>query len=137
MKTVHWGILGTAKIAQTQLIPAIKRSRNTEVVAIASRSEKVHEIAEKLEIPKAYESYEALLNDPEIDVIYIPLPNHLHKEWITRAAQAGKHVLSEKPVTLTADEAKEVVAVCKEIMSYSWKHSCINFTRNIRGFVIF
>lgn len=71
MKTVHWGILGTAKIAQTQLIPAIKRSRNTEVVAIASRSEKVHEIAEKLEIPKAYESYEALLNDPEIDVIYI------------------------------------------------------------------
>lgn len=114
MKTVHLGILGTAKIAQTQLIPAIKRSRNTEVVAIASRSEKVHEIAEKLEIPKAYESYEALLNDPEIDVIYIPLPNHLHKEWITRAAQAGKHVLSEKPVTLTADEAKEVVAVCKE-----------------------
>lgn len=114
MNTVRWGVLSTANIAQGQLIPAIKRARNAEVQAIASRSNKVHEVAERLDIPKAYESYEELLNDPDIDVIYIPLPNHLHKEWIIKAARAGKHVLSEKPVTLTADEAREVVQVCKE-----------------------
>lgn len=112
MELIRWGILSTANIAQTQLIPAIQRSRNAEVTAIASRSEKVYEVAEKLQTPKAYESYEELLNDLEIDAVYIPLPNHMHKEWIISAAKAGKHVLCEKPVTLTADEAKEVRDIC-------------------------
>ncbi|AST93415.1 MULTISPECIES: Gfo/Idh/MocA family protein [Sutcliffiella] len=105
---IKWGILSTARIARTQFIPAIDRAENAEVVAIASRNNKVHNIARELNIPRAYESYEALLNDPDIDAVYIPLPNHLHKEWAISAIQKGKHVLSEKPATLTAEEATEI-----------------------------
>lgn len=114
MKKVRWGILSTAKIGRTQLIPAMKRASNAEVVAIASRGEKVKSVARELSIPKAYESYEQLLEDPDVDVVYIPLPNHLHKEWVMKAAKAGKHILCEKPVALTAEDAKEIVTVCKE-----------------------
>lgn len=114
MKKVRWGILSTANIAQTQFIPAIKRADNAEAVAIASRGEKVYQVAEKLNIPKAYESYEELLNDEEIEAVYIPLPNHLHKEWIVKAAHKGKHILCEKPVALTTEEAIEIAQVCKE-----------------------
>ncbi|MGY3715166.1 Gfo/Idh/MocA family protein [Sutcliffiella cohnii] len=105
---IKWGILSTARIARTQFIPAIDRAENAEVVAIASRNNKVHNIARELNIPRAYESYEALLNDPDIDAVYIPLPNHLHKEWAISAIQKGKHVLSEKPATLTVEEAMEI-----------------------------
>lgn len=114
MKKTRWGIISTAQIAKKQLIPAIQRSKNVVVAAIASRSDKVIGVADELNIPKAYKSYEDLLKDPDIDVVYIPLPNHLHKEWIVKAAEAGKHVLCEKPATLTAEEAKEAAAVCEK-----------------------
>ncbi|WP_225228672.1 Gfo/Idh/MocA family protein [Bacillus sp. PS06] len=114
MTFVKWGILSTANIAQTQLIPAIKRANNAEVVAIASRGRKAIEVAERLQIPKAYTSYEELLDDPEVDAVYIPLPNTLHKEWVKKAAERGKHVLCEKPASLTAEDTKEMVTVCHE-----------------------
>lgn len=114
MKKVKWGILSTASIAKSALIPAIKRADNAEVVVIASRGERVHSAAEECGIPIAYESYDALLQDENIDAVYIPLPNHLHKEWVIKAAEHGKHVLCEKPVALNAEEALEMVHVCKE-----------------------
>ncbi len=114
MKKVRWGVLSTANIAQTQVIPAIFRAENAEVVAIASRGSKVHAVASALHIPKAYESYEQLLNDSDIDAVYIPLPNHLHKEWVLQAARRGKHILCEKPAALTAGEAAEMVQICSE-----------------------
>lgn len=114
MSKIRWGILSTANIARTQLIPAIFRAENAEVTAIASRGPKVHEVAAGLNIAKAYESYDELLNDQEIDAVYIPLPNHLHKEWVFKAAKKGKHILCEKPIALTAEEAIEMVQICKE-----------------------
>ncbi|WKA54679.1 Gfo/Idh/MocA family protein [Planococcus shixiaomingii] len=114
MDKVRWGILGTANIARTEVIPAIVRASNAEVAAIASRSSKVYEVANELSIESAYESYDELLEDDEIDAVYIPLPNHLHKEWVFKAAQKGKHVLCEKPASLTAEEAQEMVKVCQE-----------------------
>ncbi|MEK5070958.1 Gfo/Idh/MocA family protein [Sporosarcina sp. FSL K6-1508] len=113
MDKIRWGVLSTANIAQTQVIPAIFRAENAEVVAISSRGSKVHAIASALNIPKAYESYEELLDDPEIDAVYIPLPNHLHKEWVDKAAKQGKHILCEKPAALTAIEATEMVEGCR------------------------
>lgn len=112
MNTVKWGVLSTANIAQTQLIPALKRAENAEIIAIASRGEKVHEIAERLGILKAYESYEALLTDPDVETIYIPLPNNLHKEWVIRAAKTGKHILCEKPVALHPTDLEEMITAC-------------------------
>lgn len=114
MKKIRWGVLSTAHIAQQQLIPAIFRAENAEVRAISSRSDKVHGIAAALNIPKAYESYDELLADPEIDAVYIPLPNHLHREWVFKAARQGKHILCEKPVSLTAETAAEMVSICRE-----------------------
>ncbi|MDN3449536.1 Gfo/Idh/MocA family oxidoreductase [Planococcus sp. APC 3906] len=113
MKKVRWGIISTANIAQSQLIPAIFRAENAEVSAIASRSNKVHAIASRLNIPKAYESYEEIVADPAIDAVYIPLPNHLHKEWVLKAAAAGKHILCEKPAALTAADAEGMIATCQ------------------------
>lgn len=114
MSKVKWGILSTANIAQTQLIPAIQRSEKAEVVAIASRSEKVHTVASELNIARAYESYEELLLDDDVQVIYIPLPNDLHKEWVMKAAVAGKHILCEKPIALTVEDFEEMLSVCKQ-----------------------
>lgn len=74
----------------------------------------VHAVAGKLNIPKAYESYEALLDDPEIDAVYIPLPNDLHKQWVEKAAEKGKHVLCEKPAAITAEETEAMIKVCDE-----------------------
>ncbi|GAE30978.1 Gfo/Idh/MocA family protein [Halalkalibacter hemicellulosilyticus] len=112
MKALQWGVLSTAKIGQTQMIPAIQRSKNGEVAAIASSSERAAEIAESLSIKKIYDSYEDLLADPDIDAIYIPLPNHLHKKWVIEAAKHRKHILCEKPAALTADDTEEMVNVC-------------------------
>lgn len=111
---VRWGILGTAGIAKKQLIPAIKRASNAEVVAVSSRNdmEKANCYADECHIPKRYARYEDLLNDPDIDAVYIPLPNHLHLTWAKKAAEHGKHVLCEKPAALTAAEAKEMVDAC-------------------------
>lgn len=114
MQKVRWGILSTANIGLTQVIPALIRSSLAEVVAIASESGRAKQASVDLNIPKAYESYEELLQDPTIDAVYIPLPNHLHKEWVIKAAKSGKHVLCEKPAALTALETLEMVQVCRE-----------------------
>jgi predicted dehydrogenase len=110
---LRWGVLGCAGIARRSVIPGIQNSRTGVVAAIASRDEaKARETANQLNIPAAYGSYEALLEDPQIDAVYIPLPNHLHREWTIRAAQAGKHVLCEKPAALDAAEAQEMIDAC-------------------------
>lgn len=112
MEKVRWGILSTANIARTEVIPAIKRADNAELVGIASRDEKVYRIAKEFDIPKAFVSYEELLKDDDIDAVYIPLPNHLHKEWVEKAAHYGKHVLCEKPVALTVAETIDMINTC-------------------------
>lgn len=114
MRKVNWGILSTAGIAQKSLLPAFKRAENAVVTAIATGSDlaKANEISEIFQIEKVYDSYEKLLNDPTIDAVYIPLPNHLHKQWVIEAAKKGKHILCEKPAALTADEVAEMVQVC-------------------------
>ncbi|GGE31098.1 deoxyfructose oxidoreductase [Pullulanibacillus camelliae] len=115
MKKIRWGIIGSAGIAKRSVIPGIQQSETGEVVALASRSlEKAQDTAKELSIPQAYGSYEALLNDPNVDSVYIPLPNHLHKEWTIHAAEAGKHVLCEKPAALNAAEAEEMAAACEK-----------------------
>ncbi|MCD1258309.1 Gfo/Idh/MocA family oxidoreductase [Paenibacillus athensensis] len=112
---LRWGILGCANIAMYAVIPGIRQSETGVVAAIASRSlAKSQEHAQKHDIPKAYGSYEELIADPELDAIYIPLPNHLHKEWTIKAAQAGKHVLCEKPFALDAAEAEEMAAAAEQ-----------------------
>jgi predicted dehydrogenase len=112
MSKVRWGVLGVAKIATTKVIPAIQRGAWSEVVAIASRDRaKAEEAARTLGLPKMYGSYEELLADPDIDAIYNPLPNHLHVPWTIKAAEAGKHVLCEKPLALNADEGRRLLAV--------------------------
>src|SRR6266403_269198 len=100
MAKVRWGILGAAKIAITKVVPAMQKGTWSEVVGIASREpEKARRVASDLTIPKAYGSYEELLADPEIEAIYIPLPNSMHCEWSIKALEAGKHVLCEKPLS--------------------------------------
>jgi len=109
---VRWGVLGTAKIALTKVIPAMQRSHVCEIVAIASRDfAKAEETAERLHIPKAYGSYEELLADGSIKAVYIPLPNNLHVPWTIKAAEAGKHVLCEKPIAMNAAEASTLIEV--------------------------
>jgi predicted dehydrogenase len=111
-RRLRWGVLSTANIARTKWIPGVRRSPRGrgEVVAIASRDGAAAEAAaNELEIPRAHGSYEALLADPEVEAVYLPLPNHLHREWAIAAARAGKHVLCEKPLALTASEAQEIV----------------------------
>lgn len=113
-KKVRWGILSTASIGKRSVIPGIQESKRNVVEAVASRSlENARAFADELGIPKAYGSYEELLNDPAIDAVYIPLPNHLHKEWTLKAAKAGKHILCEKPIALDETEAKEMIVACK------------------------
>ena len=108
---VRWGVIGTANIAVAKVIPAMLRSERSRVVAIASRDQsKATAAATALGIRRAYGSYEALLADPDVEAIYNPLPNHLHVPWSIRAAEAGKHVLCEKPVALSAAEAEELRA---------------------------
>ncbi|WP_180960116.1 Gfo/Idh/MocA family protein [Neobacillus cucumis] len=109
MKKIRWGIIGCAGIAKRAVIPGIQQSETGEVAAIASRGlDKARQTAKELNIPTAYGSYEELLADPTIEAVYIPLPNHLHKEWAIRAMEAGKHVLCEKPLAINADEAQEM-----------------------------
>lgn len=111
MRKIRWGVLGAARIATARVIPAMQRGERTEVTAIASRDgAKARDAARQLGIPKAYGSYEELLADPEIDAVYNPLPNHLHVPWSIRAAEAGKHVLCEKPVGLNAKEVPGLIA---------------------------
>lgn len=109
---LRWGVLGSARIATAKVIPAIQRAGGCEVTAIASRdATRASEAARSLGIAKAYASYERLLEDPDIDIVYNPLPNHLHVPWTAAAAEAGKHVLCEKPIALSADEARQLLDV--------------------------
>jgi len=111
IKKVKWGVLGVARIAVRKVIPAMQNGEWSEVAAIASReASKAEDAAQKLGIPKAHGSYDALLEDPEIEAIYNPLPNHLHVPWSIKAAEAGKHVLCEKPLSLSVAEAKTLLA---------------------------
>lgn len=128
MSTVRWGILSTARHGEKTMLPAFRQARETEVVAIASRdAQRARAYAQQHGIPVSYGSYEALLDDPNIDAIYIPLPNNMHKEWAIKAAQAGKHVLCEKPIALNAAEAEEMVAAFAEAgrvlaETFQWRH---------------
>ena len=112
---LRWGVLSTAKIGRKAVIPAIQQSERGAVVAIASRDGvAARAVADDLDIPRAFSSYEALLAAEDIDAVYNPLPNHLHAEWTMKAADAGKHVLCEKPLTLDATEAAGVIAHCAD-----------------------
>lgn len=111
VSTLRWGILSTADIGRKKVIPAIQTARRCEVTAIASRDPgRAAQVAAELGIPRGYGSYEELLADEEVDAVYIPLPNHLHREWAEAAARAGKHVLCEKPLALTSADAERMIA---------------------------
>ncbi len=114
-KALRWGILGCARISRRGLIPGIKESQTGTLLTLASRDgTTASDWAREFNIPKAAGSYEEVLADPEIDAVYIPLPNELHKPWVFAAADAGKHILCEKPLALNAAEAREMAAHCKE-----------------------
>lgn len=114
MTELRWGILSTASIARTKVIPGIQKAARSRIVAIASRDEGLaREAAAAAGIARAYGSYEALLADPQVDAVYIPLPNHLHAEWSIAAMRAGKHVLCEKPLAVTSADAERMVAAAE------------------------
>jgi predicted dehydrogenase len=117
-KVLNWGLLSTARI-NNALIPPLRASKRNHLMAVASRTqESADKYALEKKIPRPHGSYEALLADPEIDVIYNPLPNHLHAEWTIKAVEAGKHVLCEKPLALNVDEVDAMQAAAR-------KHGCI------------
>lgn len=112
---MRWGVISTANIGRAAVIPALQRAENAEVVAVASRDlERAQAFADELGIPRAYGSYEALLGEEEIEAVYIPLPNSLHRLWSIRAAEAGKHILCEKPLALDAAECREMEAAARD-----------------------
>lgn len=112
---VRWGILGPGLIARGAIMPAFASLAHAEVVAVASRDRgRAQAFATEFHVPRAYAGYDLLIDDPEIEAIYLALPNHLHAEWAIRAMQAGKHVLCEKPLAMTAREATAMVAAAEE-----------------------
>jgi predicted dehydrogenase len=116
MQPVRWGILSTAKIGRTKVVPGMMKSPLCDIAAVASRNEaSAQAMAQELGIPKAYGSYEALLADPDIEAIYNPLPNHLHVPLTLMAASAGKHVLCEKPIAITAQEAEQLTEASSKV----------------------
>ena len=113
MRRLRWGLLSTARINRA-VIPAIRGSARSELTAVASRTlDRAREYAAEWSIPRAIGSYETLVADPDIDVIYIPLPNHLHVEWTVRALEAGKHVLCEKPLALAVEDVDRIAAAAQ------------------------
>ena len=127
--SIKWGVLGTAGIASWGTIPGMQMAEGCELYAIAGRSEaKVAEFKERFGFQKAYVGYDALLEDKEVQAVYIPLPNHLHFEWVMKAIEAGKHVLCEKPLALNALEAEEMFRAAKRkgvqfAEAYAYLHS--------------
>ena len=114
-KEVKWGVLGNATIARRCVMPAINKSANGTLQALATRSpEHAGKVASENRIAQIYDNYDALLLDSEIDAVYIPLPNHLHRPWALNALKAGKHVLCEKPLACNAKEAREMVAAARD-----------------------
>jgi predicted dehydrogenase len=115
MAKVRWGILSTARIAREKVIPGMQAGNYCDIAAIASRNmAQAQQVANQLKIPVVYGSYEELLNDPAIDAVYIPLPNHMHVEWAIRSLQAGKHVLCEKPIGLSSTEAAQLLQAAQK-----------------------
>ncbi|GAA4848152.1 Gfo/Idh/MocA family oxidoreductase [Paenibacillus vulneris] len=115
MLPIKWGVLGYARIAKNSVIPAILKSENSALQAVATRSEeKQNECRELFQCSRFYNDYDALLDDPEIDAVYIPLPNSMHKEWAIKAMQKGKHVLCEKPMALNAAECAEMIRTAEQ-----------------------
>jgi predicted dehydrogenase len=135
---VKWGILGTSHISEV-MAKAIHESQTSQLVAIGSRSSSTAKtFADKFSIPKFYGDYQALLNDNDIDAVYIGLPNHFHKEWMIRAALAGKHILCEKPFVVSIDEVREVISIieksnvfCMEALMYR----CHPFTKKLQEII--
>lgn len=144
MSSVRWGILGTAKIGREHVIPAIQQEARSEVIAIASRNlETANQVAAEMGIYRAYGSYGQLLHDDEIDAVYIPLPNHMHMKWSIAAAEAGKHVLCEKPIALNvaeaeamADAAADAGVVLREAFMYRFHPTWLAVRRLIDEGVI-
>ncbi|MCR4648458.1 MAG: Gfo/Idh/MocA family oxidoreductase [Lachnospiraceae bacterium] len=126
---VKWGVLGTANIALGCTIPGMIKAEGCELYAVAGRNEaKVNSFKEKFGFKKGYVGYDALLADPEVQAVYIPLPNNIHFEWVTKALKAGKHVLCEKPLAMNAKEAEKMYACAKEnnvilMEAYAYLHS--------------
>lgn len=125
---IRFGILGCARISRRGLIPGIQQSGTAELTAIASRNGQTAAAwAAEFAIPRHYASYEELVADPEIDAVYIPLPNELHRPWVLQCAVAGKHVLCEKPLALDVSEAEAMVAACRSagvvlMEAFMWRH---------------
>jgi len=113
-RRLRWGILSTADIARSKVVPGMRQATRSEVVAVGSRDARLaRAFADELGIPRAHGSYEALLADPAVEAVYIPLPNHMHREWTIAAARAGKHVLCEKPIALSSADAEEMAEACE------------------------
>ena len=111
----NWGILGPGFIAIRAIIPAIQEVSNSRILAVASSNDqRSREVALRFGIERFYSDYQAMLDDPDIDVVYIALPNHLHREWTIRAAAARKHVLCEKPLAMNAAECNEMITACRQ-----------------------
>ena len=114
-KNIHWGILGTARIARKRMIKAIQGAKGNTCLAIASRNGKrAKEVAGEFNIPGYYGSYDELINDNQIDAVYIPLPNSLHYSWVIRSAEKGKHVLCEKPLGISVSQVQEMIRICEK-----------------------
>lgn len=126
---VKWGVMGTAGIAKGCTIPGMKKAEGCDLYAIAGRNEeKIRSYKEEFGFEKSYTGYEALLADPEVEAVYIPLPNNLHKEWVIKALNAGKHVLCEKPLGLDADEVRQMHETARAnnvilMEAYAYLHS--------------
>ena len=129
MEKVRWGVLGTAGIARWATIPGMKKAEHCELYAVAGRKlEKAQAYAAEFGFEKAYGSYDELLADPAVQAVYVPLPNDLHKPWVIKALQAGKHVLCEKPLALDAGEVREMFEAAREngvilMEAYAYLHS--------------
>ena len=129
MRKIRWGVLGTAGIAYGQTIPGMQLAEHCELYAIAGRKiEKAEQYQQQFGFKKAYGSYDELLADPEVEAVYIPLPNHIHCEWTVKALKAKKHVLCEKPLALNAAQAAEMFAAAEEngmllMEAYAYLHS--------------
>lgn len=125
---LRWGILGCARISRRGLIPGIKASETGTLVALASRNgSTAADWCAEFGVERPYGSYEELIKDPDVDAVYIPLPNELHRSWVFAAADAGKHVLCEKPLALNAAEAREMVDHCRQrgvilMEAFMWRH---------------
>ena len=127
MTVLRWGLLSPARINR-RLIPAIGAAARAEVLSVASRGpDRARAYAREWDIPRAHGSYEALLADPEIDVVYISLTNRLHAEWTVRAAQAGKHVLCEKPLALSLSECDRIIPAAQAAESWQTFPGCYRF----------